>query len=311
MAAYTLKEVSKKINVKSGLIRQWEKEFAELLNFPRSKQGARIYTDLEVDYLLEIKTLHSQKLGKEIIRQTLQQKSEPPSDLISEDREEIYVPFNVPESFSEDKMNSNDLSVNLVTETVPEVIEIEEKTPNVNQFFEALDTYTKNFLDDVKEEIRTVVRKELLEDVKKEIKNGTLTTVKSLSDSIYKSTANTKADIEELTETFESASKLNADRLKYLSDSIKNVSIETYDEISTLSKQIAETTEDLTNYIENTNFELSHLSEAIIHDREFFMEEREQYLHEVQQREIAFQQMLTNFREVAGAKEKKWWKFWN
>ncbi|MGJ7912701.1 MerR family transcriptional regulator [Neobacillus sp. LXY-1] len=311
MAAYTLKEVSKKINVNSGLIRQWEKEFAELLNFPRSKQGARIYTDLEVDYLLEIKTLHSQKLGKEIIRQTLQQKSEPPSDLISEDREEIYVPFNVPESFSEDKMNSNDLSVNLVTETVPEVIEIEEKTPNVNQFFEALDTYTKNFLDEVKEEIRTVVRKELLEDVKKEIKNGTLTTVKSLSDSIYKSTANTKADIEELTETFESASKLNADRLKYLSDSIKNVSIETYDEISTLSKQIAETTEDLTNYIENTNFELSHLSEAIIHDREFFMEEREQYLHEVQQREIAFQQMLTNFREVAGAKEKKWWKFWN
>jgi DNA-binding transcriptional MerR regulator len=329
MKTYTLKEVSKKINVSLGILRQWEKDFEDILDIPRSKQGARIYTDIEVDFLLEIKQMAAKKISKVAIREQLTKVSEPVNEtiqiddvpvpeLVREGQEPVnnVIPTDVPMSESANlyqELDSKRLSktqLEIISDDLTPVPVKNELLPNTEQFFEAMETYKKNFLSEVKDEIRSVVRKEVLDEVKKEITKGTFLTVKSLSDSIYKSSATTKAEIEELSETLEKSSENTAQSLQYLSKSIANVSIETSEEIYTLSKQISETTEELAHYVDVTNTEISTLTETLTKDREFFIEERNQYRNDITQRELAFQQMLTGFRDVAAAKEKKWWKFW-
>ncbi|WHY84213.1 MerR family transcriptional regulator [Neobacillus novalis] len=291
MKTYTLKEVSRKINIAPGTLRQWEKDFEETLGIPRSKQGARIYSDLLIDQLVEIKQMTAKKLSKDQIRQAMKKEQK---------------------AGGEDRTTKNaEVSLEIMAEPVPPIAVDENAPNNADLFFEAMETYKKNFLNEVKEEIRNVVRKEVVDELKKEISKGTFYTVKSLSDSIYKSTANTKADIEELSETLEKSSELTADSLLYLSNSIANVSLETSEEIHTLSRKLSETSEELSQYADITNNEISSLTEAISTDREFFVEERNQYRLEITQRERAFQQMLVSFRDVAAAKEKKRWKFWS
>lgn len=304
MKTYNLKEAAKKINIPPSTLKQWESEFNEIIEIPRTKQGARIYSELEIDLLLEIKRMHQEKLSKEDIRKTLQHQ-EPEEDIRK------TLQHQEPEEENITEMEPSAVSIEVLSEPIASVIVDDNPLKNANLFFEAMDTYTQNFLNEVKDEIRSVVRKEVIEEVKKEIKNGTLTTVKSLSDSIYKSTANTKADIQELSDSIEKASENTLESLQYLSKSIANVTTETTEEIFTLSKQLSETSEELANFVDVTNNEISGLTEAIALDREFFIEERNQYRQEITQRELAFQQMLTSFRDVAATKEKKWWKFWS
>jgi DNA-binding transcriptional MerR regulator len=319
MKTYTLKEVAKIINTTPGNIRHWEKDLVDLLEIPRSKQGARIYTDLEIEQLIEIKQLYDKKLNKESIREWMQTKLHPESKEVNElpqvsqeviGSEEVLDLSEVSkDNFeNEDVLESPIVSLEVLTDTV-KPITIQDAI-EAHQLFEAIDTFKQNLLSEVKDEIRNVVRKEVLEEVKKEIRNGTYTTVKSLSDSIYKSSANTKAEIHELSETLEKTSALSADSLQHLSNNIANVSIETSQEIYTLSKQLSETSEELSHYVDVTNNEISSLAEAMAKEREFLLEERNQYRQEITQREIAFQQMLNSYRDVAATKDKKWWKFW-
>jgi DNA-binding transcriptional MerR regulator len=309
MKTYTLKEVSKKINVAPGILRQWEKDFDELLEIPRSKQGARIYTDVEIDFLLEIKQMAAKKLSKVSIREQLlkgpELDIEVPNTQVSVSEVQVED-----EAELENVTIPKEIPLEVISDTLPVVAVDNEVFNNTDLFFEAMETYKKNFLSEVKEEIRNVVRKEVVEEVKKEIYKGTYHTVKALSDSIYKSSESTKADIQELSDSLEKASDNTAQSLQYLSKSIANVSIDTTEEIFTLSKQLSETTEELAHYVDVTNTEISTLTEAITKDREFYLEERNQYRHDISQRELAFQQMLTSFRDVAAAKDKKWWKFW-
>jgi DNA-binding transcriptional MerR regulator len=289
MKTFTLKEVSKKINVTPGMIRKWEKEFLELITIPRTKQGARFYTESEINQLAEIKQMYNQKFTFEMVRKELENKNEPEALEIAE-----------PPTNTIAVISDNDLAL-----TTDETAMIK-----TDLFFEAMDTYKQTFLNEVKEEIRNVLRKEVVEEVKKEIKSGTLTTVKSLSDSIYKSTANTKADLEEISENLERVSEQTSQSLQYLSKSITNVSIETSEEIYSLSKQLTDSTEELSRFVCITNKEMVNLNESIEKEREILIQDREQYRHEIRQREADFQDMLVSFRDVAATKEKKWWKFW-
>jgi DNA-binding transcriptional MerR regulator len=289
MRTFTLKEVSKKINVKPATLKKWEKELEEYLDIPRTRQGARIYSQVELDLLLDIKQMYENKLSTEMILQNLQTKDEPVENEISEP----------PSS-----------SLPIVSETMPEVTNEENAIKNADQFFDAMDTYKQTFLSEVKDEIRSVLRKEVVEEVKKEISKGTFYTVKSISDSIYKSSASTKAEIEELSEHIEKSAEQTTERLHYLSKSIVNASHETSEEIYTLSKQLSESTEELAHYVDITNTEIMSLSEVIEKDREDRGKERDQFRNEITQREAAFQDLLTSFRDVAAAREKKWWKFW-
>lgn len=284
-----MKEVSKKINVPLGTIRQWEKELEGLLEIPRSKQGARIYTETEINLLIEIKELQSNKSNKGSIRNWYESKCKSNIEPVPDEME---------------------TSLEIISETTQPVAVENTSIATADDFFEAMNTYKQNFLQEVKEEIRSVVRKEVLDEVKKEISKGTLLTVKSLSDSIYKSSSNTKDEIEELSNLVKTSAENTVDSMKFLSNSIASVSIDTTEEIYNLSKQLSETTGDLGKYVDITNHEIHSLTEALVKDREYFMEEREQYQEEIKQREAAFQNMLTGFRDAAAAKERKWWKFW-
>jgi DNA-binding transcriptional MerR regulator len=289
MKTYSMKEVSQKIKVPPGTIKRWEKELDGLLYIPRSKQGARLFTETEIQLLIEMKEKHGKKVNKEVIRKSFGNKlhQEPDSNT-----------------------SKQETSLQILSEQISPVPPDETTIKNVDNFLSVLDRYKQNFFHEMKEEIRSVVRTEVLAEVKKEIKNGALTTVKTLSDSIYKSNANTKSEIEGLSNKVEQTVEHTANSLKFLSKSISKVSLETTKEISNLSRQIAETSEELAQYVDVTNSEIYNLTEALSKDHEYFIEEREQYRHEIRQREVAFQNMLSGFRDAAVSKGKKWWKFW-
>ncbi|NRD80392.1 MerR family transcriptional regulator [Bacillus sp. BRMEA1] len=299
MKVYTLSEVSKKINVAVRNIKQWEKELEDILDVPRSKQGARIYSDTEIQLLLEIKQMYAKKLSKDKIRQVLQKFEPEPKEF----PEKFENPVTIPEPSVH--------TYEVITQTTPtSEAASENQLQNAQLFFEAMDTYKKTFLNEVKDEIRSVVRKEVVDEIKKEISNCNLKAVKTFSDSVYKSNANTMAELEKLSGAIDKASELTADKIQYLADNIKHSSFGTSDEILTLSKQLADTTEEISHHIEFTTSEISHLTEVISRERELLIEDREELRHEIKQREAAFQHMLTNFRETAAAKNRSWWKFW-
>lgn len=64
------------------------------------------------------------------------------------------------------------------------------------------------------------------------------------------------------------------------------------------------------------NAEISSLKESINADRNIYFEtlkkEHEEYLHRLNDREDAFQDMIVSFRNAAAASEKTkiWWQFW-
>lgn len=321
MKAYTLEEVSKKINLAPKIIRQWEKNLHDLLDIPRSKQGDRIYSDAEIQRLLEIKQLYEKKFSKEKIRHWLQKKMEPEDQMVQENSSKL-IEQKETQAYSmevngETETQAHSQKVFFKTDslngkTEPMTPQAAEHTPtqNAQAFFETIETYKKNFLNEVKEEIRNVVKKEVVEEVKKEISKGNLVTVRTISDSIYKSTAHTRSDIEELSKSLEKASEQTMDKLEDLANHIQYTVKETSDEIAGLSKQLKQSTEEISYYIDLTNNEISQLTECFVNEREILIEDREELRNEISQREEAFRQMLTNFREAAAAKNKSWWKFW-
>jgi DNA-binding transcriptional MerR regulator len=352
MKTFTLKEVSKKINVKPATLKKWEEDLGDYLEIPRTKQGARIYSQVEIDLLLEIKEMYEKKLSTKMILHLLRggtdledEINEPEAVDISEHIEEIPEPQeHIPEHTEEIPEPQEHISEHIeeiaelredISEHKEKIAESKEKisehsaqelaivshegTPisdeeiaikNADEFFVAMDTYKQNFLNEVTEEIRNVLRKEVVDEVKKEIANGTNYTVRSLSESIHQSTASTKAELSEISVHLEKSAEQTTERLLYLSKSIANASHETSEEIYTLSKQLSQSTEELAHYVDITNTEIFNLSEVMEIDRLERGKERDQFRHEITQREAAFQNLLTGFRDVAAAKEKKWWKFW-
>ena len=95
MRTYTLKEVSKKINVSPGIIRQWEKDLEGLLVIPRTKQGARFYSKNEINQLMEIQQLYESHLGKDAVREAYEKQFLAGNEAEGEKSSE--APFPVPQ----------------------------------------------------------------------------------------------------------------------------------------------------------------------------------------------------------------------
>ncbi|MDP4106179.1 MAG: MerR family transcriptional regulator [Bacillota bacterium] len=299
MRTYTLKEISKIINVPTSTIKQWEKDLNGLLTIPRSKQGARIFSETEIDLLQQIKDWEDNDLGKEKITEMLMQQQ----SLSDTGNDDITV--QIPIFTIEDAVSEGTVSDDTDSE-----VSLELSHWNQEQFFMAMDQYKKTFLNEVKNEIRSAVRTEVVEEVKKEISKGNVYTVKSLSDSLYKASANVQDEMKELAFTLQKTADLTDKTFIRIDKSIAQQSIENSEEFYSISKQLAETSEELSHYIDVTNRELSTLTETLESQHEYFLEDREKFRNEVKQRELAFQGMLTSFREAAAEKEKKWWKFW-
>lgn len=299
LRTYTLKETSKIINVPTSTIKQWEKDLNGLLTIPRSKQGARIFSETEINLLQQIKHWEDNDLGKEKITEMLMQQQSL-SDTGNDDIT-VQIPiFTIEDAVSE----------GAVSDDTDSEVSLELSHWNQEQFFMAMDQYKKTFLNEVKNEIRSAVRTEVVEEVKKEISKGNVYTVKSLSDSLYKASANMQDEMKELAFTLQKTADLTDKTFIRIDKSIAQQSIENSEEFYSISKQLAETSEELSHYIDVTNRELSTLTETLESQHEYFLEDREKFRNEVKQRELAFQGMLTSFREAAAEKEKKWWKFW-
>ncbi|NYE09248.1 DNA-binding transcriptional MerR regulator [Bacillus niacini] len=312
MKTFTLKEVSKKINVKPATLKKWEDDLEEYLEIPRTKQGARIYSQVEIDLLLEIKQMYENKLSTPMILHLLRGGTDDlEEDIAEHEADESSLQIAEMSETEEEISEHSAKELAIVSHEGTPMSDEEIAIKNADEFFVAMDNYKQNFLNEVKEEIRNVLRKEVVDEVKKEIASGANFTVNSLSESINQSTASTKAGIEELSDHLEKSAEQTTERLLYLSKSIVNASHETSEEIYTLSKQLSQSTEELAHYVDITNTEIFNLSEAIEIDRLERGKERDQFRHEITQREAAFQDLLTSFRDVAAAKEKKWWKFWD
>lgn len=294
LKTYTVKEAAKTLNVSPGTLRQWEKELNGLLEIPRSKQGARFYTDDEISLLETVKQMRDKNLSKDMIRTILEDKFQLKKEAL---------------------LNNDEPSLQ------------NENKQELEKFIQSMEIIKNQLVDEIKNEIRTNIRKDLLDDIKKELYKGSVHIVKSLSDSIYKSNEKTKAEIEELSSQLNRATEQTSDSIHSLSKRIAKSSKGTSEQIRGLSNRIADSSEaaaeefkTMIHYIsssaEVTHTEISSLIETLNSDRETYIEtinrEREEYWKDVNRRELIFQDLLVSFRNAAASEEKKkpWWKIW-
>lgn len=298
--AYTINEVSKQIGVPAGTLRQWEKDLKGLLVIPRAKNGARYYTNNEIFLLQKIKEMRDDHLSKTMIRKLFEAQIEQMKNQPEQSEKGTLPAAPVPSEY---------------------VYKEEEQLPSRAESFKA------ELLEEIRNEIRNGLRKEVLEEVKKEISKGALHTVKSLSDSIYKSGENTKAEIQSLSGLVQQTSEQTSEAFETLSKRVAKTSKRTSEHYHTLSKKITDSSEasseefkTMIHYIsssaEVTSSEISSLIETLNTDREIYIEtmtkEREQYWRAISEREEAFQGLIGSFRQTAAASEpkKQWWKIW-
>jgi DNA-binding transcriptional MerR regulator len=281
LKAYTIQEVSKKIQIPPGTLRQWEKDLEGVLHIPRTKQGARYYTEYEISLLEKIKQMRDKNLSKDMIR-----------ELIT-----TYL-----------HQSSETFETSLTTSSPP----VNEEIVAENMF-RMINQYKQEFIQEIREEIREGIRKVVLEEVKKEISKGSLQTVKAISDSIYKTSEKT---MDVIKESVAKTSEETSEWFKTLSKRLTKNSKAASEEIRTLSNLISESSETTSEEFK-TLFaeEFNYLTETLHQEREFYMDaiknEREQYKKEIMEREQVFRELVISFRQTAAAKQhKKWWEFW-
>jgi DNA-binding transcriptional MerR regulator len=368
LKTYTIEEVSKQLNVPQGSIKRWEKSLKDVLIIPRTKQGARFYTENEISVLKNVKEMIENKTSIKKISKILKKQFIEESGIIHDSVSDVAAVSEADaDSFPEINLKiaevpiadvdivadgasvtnevSEEFETSLIQFSPPPTLEEQREAPNLEDFFNLMDVYKQNLLDEVKMEIRNGIRKEVVEEVKKEISKGSLQTVKSLSKSIQRLRKNSNSEFQELNEKITEAAEINTDAYHNLSTTIELSSQNTFKTFEMLANNISESsevtsgeitslgnqlmkssnqlmnsskasTEEVKNIInkisthqEETNNEISHLVDSINKDREIFIEtlneERMHFSREIRSREAVFQNLVTSFRNSAAAKEEK------
>ncbi|CAH0343789.1 MerR family transcriptional regulator [Bacillus sp. CECT 9360] len=330
--AYSIKDVSKKINTPTGTIRQWEKDLQGLLQIPRSKQGARFYTEKEIILLEKIKEMRANNLSKDMIRKLmnkhLQNDSEAPSESVE-----------TPSPSSADNAIVTTGNVNAPAQT-----------QSLEELYAAMETYKQNMVNEIKNVIQAS-RNEMIEELKNEISQANLQTVQGISRSIQRTNEKRKAEIEELNHAISQASELTYESFETISENIEKASELTSETFETLSRNIAKSSEDtfekiartsegtfeklskqitasstatkdnknllnkVSQNVKDTQKEIRTVTKSLHKDQELFVDSMNQNIKEltevIQDREEAFNDMVSSFREAAATKKKKkWWKIW-
>lgn len=141
--AYSIKEVSQKIKVPITTLRQWESDFEGFLIIPRNEQGARFYTEPEIETLKNIKGWRAEKYSKDQIREHLLRKKEAePKD----------KPNFLPQSLPQLKQS-----------------EVVEALRNIQNFPQEMEATLASALEKMREEIKVEVRNEIRNEVKNEV----------------------------------------------------------------------------------------------------------------------------------------------
>lgn len=331
--AYSIKEVSKKISIPTGTIRQWEKDLTGLLVIPRTKQGARYYTDLEVELLTRIKEMREKNVGKEMIRTLLEKHltghSEPTSESF-----EMPVPLKPEETQASTSKQNADL----------------------DHFYRSINDFKLEMLNEFRKELEQN-RFMMLDDMKNELSKTALQTVNDVSKSIQRSNDKRKAEMQQLTELvkdssiqtsecFESlsgditkASELTSETFGSVSSELKKNSKQTSEKLAALSEVLLNNSEqssvqiqkelhtvtkiasletssalmNIVNKAEESNVEIRKMTSTLEKKQQELLDsikELRMTKEDIQNREEVFQGMLNSFREVAAAKKKKWWQVW-
>ncbi|WP_199880653.1 MerR family transcriptional regulator [Bacillus massiliglaciei] len=320
MRAYSIKEVSKKLNIPNGTIRQWEKDLQGLIHIPRSKQGARFYTDHEISLLQKIKEMREKKISKEMIRSLL----------------EKHI-----RSVTEEPKTS----APTVKETnVPAVQEDKQETSiqqSVQGLPELMDTYKENLVNEIRLALHNE-RTKMVDELKEAITEGNIQTIQGMSKSIARSNDRRKADVMHLSDLISKNSELTAESFTQLSDTLVKDSKEAAEKFENLGKNLEKSSKTQTDILSKQAKEfsktrandskalLSHLSKALkdsTKDTKMVSQrqQEEQLRHleaiqmnldkialEIQQSEESFQTMISSYEEAAASKKnKKWWKPWS
>ncbi|MFC4321485.1 MerR family transcriptional regulator [Litchfieldia salsa] len=324
LKAYSINEVSEMINTPTGTIRQWEKDLNGLLIIPRTKQGARFYTETEIALLQKIKEMRDQKVHKNLIRSLLAKHLESASEPSSE-------------AFEPSHASTNEHEVQVVSNEPP--VQQENQIEEMNLRMEA---FKQQLLQEIKTEMAHN-KNEIVDEIKNELVNNSLHTVQGISKSIQRSNDKRKVEVQVLSDSIQEASERTSERLETLSSQVANDSQGTYEQLEILSSNIAKdserTSEQLSrkidqsikattsnnlrtlskvnNSIGDMRHELNEFSKSLGNEQKQISQinqtihELKEYTETLHHREEVFQELVTNFRQVAASKEKnRWWKFW-
>lgn len=318
MKAYSIYEASKKLTTSPNRLKKWEKELKDVLYIPRSKNGSRFYTDKEIALLLEAKNLYDKKLPKKEVKEKLTMILQPKQEQQEEKEEAIQ--------------ETAEISLELVEEIKPVSTAFTPSAAeqNIQILLHSLETYKQDFLEEVKEEIRTGLRGEVLDHIKEEIKAGQAQSAITISTTIERKNEELKdqlkdefrENIDDLTDVIHSNSHKSHTEYEDIRSTIKTLSKISKAERKTYSKQwtsTASSSKEIKSMIEhlsksnaeiNKSVEQLHQNDQLI--KENLQKEREQLRKEIREREQNFQNLVQSFRDAAATVEKKkqWWKVW-
>lgn len=299
MRAYSIKEVSKKVGIPTGTIRQWEKDLNGLFYIPRTKQGARYFTEKEISLLKKIKEMREQNVSKEMIRSLLQK------------------------HFSQDLETSSELLESSLP-TVPEVNVVQQTSEiNIAEFHQMLEGYKQELAREIKQEI-AYNRQQIIEDVKNELASSSLHSIKEISKSIQRANDKRKGELQEISTAIIQSSEYTSESFETLAEHVAKASQGTYERIAKkvtdtsklTTKENNATIRRMSKTISDTKSEMQRMVTSLEVKQEQIldtMNELKQSTEEIQHREEVFQGMLSSYREVAASKGKKknWWKIWS
>lgn len=308
----SIKEVSKKMNIPVGTIRQWEKDLSGILSIPRGENNARFFTDKEIEILKKIKEMRKNNVSKEQIR-----------DHLAKELNGI-APGTNPSLTTEVAIRTEEIPGTSIVEKKPvnEITTMKTQT-NIEEFFAALEQYKLDLIQDIKDAV-TSSQAEVMDELKKEISSSSIHTIKQISKSIQRANEKRRGELEKVSNTVLRASEQTSKAFSSIADSLRADAKSNYERFS---QQLTETTKN--NAKENKNLYLKvnrtvNDAKDSINKANDSLEEKQQILlekineikqntEEIQQREIIFQEMLKSFREAAAAKpeKKKWWKIWS
>lgn len=176
MKAYTIKEVSKLLDTPEGTLRQWEKDFPDVLVIPRDAQNARYYTEFEIETLKHIKSMREKNLSKKMIKELLQKHSE-----TNLERNHVVEPT-VP-TLKQSEAIETLRNIQNTLETLPEIKEL------------IISELKSEIRNEIKDELNNAVRNEIASSLEAGNKN-TSEQIKTLSKALDNMEANYKNEIQ-------------------------------------------------------------------------------------------------------------------
>lgn len=319
MNIYSIHEASQKLTTSPKTLKQWENKFKEILVIPRTKNGARFYTDKELSLLLEVKNLFAEKKNTTEVKKTL--------SMILQPKEEKVVQASEPVQMKSPEKDvsafANEIQIVHNDDLITKIDRDTEDNNQLQVLLSSLETYKQDFLHEVKQEIRNGIKQEVLETISTEIQAGKSETIEKLSSAFADHQQSAKEDIENIAEMVHTSTQKTTGDYESIKTNIRKLSQISKAERKTYSKQwTAATTstkeiKSMMEHLSKSNSEINKTVEQLHKNDRMLMEaiqmEREQLAKDIKDREKNFQDLVHSFRQTAVAEppKKTWWKIWH